>query len=207
MRKIKEFYGLPIYMLRHPFEGFYRMKFGQEGRMGVAFLNFFLLWISVSFMSQYASITVATPFPLAHNSLADGASLFGLLVLWSLANWSVTSLTEGEGKFKEIFMANCYAMTPLVITLVPVTLFSHGLTNTEGAFFFMIVTIAIVWFILLVYVGMVTVHGYTAGKALRTVFLTFIAMLIIVFLGTLMIVLIQQMYSFGVSIYTELIYR
>jgi len=207
MSKIKDFYGLPLYILRHPFEGFYRMKHGKEGRIGTAFFNFILLWISVSFMSQYSSITVATPFPLAHNSLADGASLFGLLVLWSVANWSVTSLTEGEGKFKEIFIANCYAMTPLVLTLIPATLFSHALTDTEGAFFFMIVAAAIVWFILLVYVGMVSVQGYTAGKALATVFLTFVALLIIVFLGTLLIVLIQQMYSFGMSIYTEITYR
>jgi len=207
MTMIKNFYGLPLYILRRPFEGFYRLKHGQEGRISTALFNFFLLWISVSFMSQYASITVATPFPLAHNSLADGASLFGLLVLWSIANWSVTSLTEGEGKFKEIFIANCYAMTPLVLTIIPATLFSHALTNTEGAFFFMIITVAIVWFVLLVYVGMVSVQGYTAGKALVTVFLTFVAMLIIVFLGTLLIVLIQQMYSFGMSVYTELMYR
>jgi len=207
MQTLKKYYGLPLYILRHPFDGFYRMKFLQEGRMGIAFLNFLLLWVSISFMRQYRSITVATPNPMAYNSLAEGASLFAILVLWSVANWSVTSLTDGEGKFKEILMGNCYAMTPLILFLIPATLFSHGLAGAESAFFSMIVIAAIVWFILLAYVAMVTVHNYTASKALATVFLTLIALLIIVFLLTLLLALLQQMYFFGYSIYTELAYR
>ena len=207
MKTFKKYYSLPLYLIFHPFAGFYRMKFDNEGKMRVAFINFFLLWISISFMNQYTSITAATPHPMSFNSLADGASIFGILVLWSVSNWSVTSLMDGEGKFKEIFMANCYAMTPLILILAPAAAMSNLFTNTESAFFFMLVTGAIIWFIFLAYVGMVVVHDYTAGKALATVFLTFVALLIIVFLGTLIIAIIQQMYSFGLSIYTELAFR
>jgi len=207
MKKLKEYYGLPLYIMVHPFDGFYRMKFDKEGRMAVAFINFFLLWFSISFMNQYTSITASQPHPLSFNSLADGASIFGILVLWCASNWSVTSLMDGEGKFKEIFMANCYAMMPLILVLAPAAAISNMFTETESAFFFMMVTAAIIWFILLAFIGMVVVHDYTAGKAIATLFLTFVALLIIVFLGTLIIAIIQQMYSFGMSIYTELAFR
>jgi len=207
MKLLKKYYGLPFYILFHPFDGFYRMKFEREGRMAVAFINFFLLWFSISFMNQYTSITAAQPHPLSYNSLADGASIFGILVLWSVSNWSVTSLMDGEGKFKEIFMANCYAMLPLILILAPAAAISNLFTDTESAFYFMMITVAIIWFIILAYIGMVVVHDYTAGKALATLLLTFIALLIIVFLGTLLIALLQQMYGFGMSLYTELAFR
>ena len=207
MKTIKKYYSLPFYILFHPFDGFFRMKFEREGKMRVAFINFFLLWLSISFMSQYTSITATQPHPLSFNSLAEGASIFIILILWSVSNWSVTSLMDGEGKFKEIFMANCYAMTPLILILAPAAAISNLFTETESAFYFMLITAAIIWFIILAYVGMVVVHDYTAGKALATVFLTFIALLIIVFLGTLLVALLQQMYGFGMSLYTELAFR
>ena len=207
MSILKKHFELPLYIMRHPFDGFYRMKHMGEGRISTALILFVLLWLSFVFMQQYSSITVSTAHPQMHNSIRDGASIFGILVLWSISNWSVTSLTDGEGKFKEIFMGNCYAFTPLIIAMIPMTLFSHLMTDTEGAFFFMAITAAVIYFIFLAYVAMVTVHNYSAGKALATVFLTFIAMLIIVFLGTILMVLLQQMYSFAVSIYTELAFR
>ncbi|MCL2363685.1 MAG: YIP1 family protein [Defluviitaleaceae bacterium] len=207
MKKLKEQIALPLYIMRHPFDGFYRMKHMNEGKMSTAFILFFLFWISFVFMQQYGSITVSTSHPQMHNSIRDGASIFAILVLWSLSNWAVTSLTDGEGKFKEIFMGNCYAFTPLILTLLPMTLASHLMTDTESAFFFIVITAAVIYFIFLAYVAMVSVQNYGAGKALGTIFLTIFAMLIIVFLGTVLMVLLQQMYNFAVNIYTELAFR
>jgi hypothetical protein len=207
MRKFWEHYKLTFYILRHPFDGFYVMKYEKRGRMSVAIVNFLLLWISFSFNQQYSSVVVNQRNPLTYNSFADGGALLGILLLWSIANWSVTSLTDGEGKLKEIIMANCYAMTPMVLTFIPATLLSNILAEGEAAFYTMIIGIAIALFLLLAYVGMLTVHNYTAGKALATVFLTLLALLIIAFLVSLLATLWQQLVTFAISIYTELAYR
>jgi hypothetical protein len=204
MKKFWNHYKLTFYILRHPFDGFYAMKFEKKGRLSVALVNFLLMWISYSFMNQYSSIVVNQSHPMTMNSLYEGGSLFMLLILWSAANWSVTSLTDGEGKFKEILMANCYAMTPMILLFIPASLFSNALAEGEGAFYFLIVNIAIIWFVLLAYVGMVTVHNFTAGKALATLFLTLLALLIIAFLIALLFTLWQQLVTFVVSLYTEI---
>jgi hypothetical protein len=205
--KFWEKYKLTFHLLAHPFDGFYAMKYEKRGSMLVAAVNFLLMWVSLSFRNQYASVVVNTGWPLAYNSLIDGGSLLLILVLWSAANWSVTSLTDGEGKFKEIIMANCYAMTPLILTFIPATLLSNLLALEESAFYFLIIIVAVVWFLLLAYVGMVTVHNFTAGKALATLFLTLLALLVIVFLIALLFTLYQQLYTFVYSIYIELVYR
>ena len=207
MKQFWEKYKLTFYILRHPFDGFYVMKYEKKGSIGVALLNFVLLWISFSAMGQYSSLIVDQSHPLAQNSLLDGASIFIVLFLWSVANWSVTSLTDGEGKFKEIFMANCYALTPLILVLIPMTLVSNVLAEGEGAFYFLVISFAIMWFVFLAFCGMVMVHNFTAGKAIATIFFTFIALLIIVFLIALLFALWQQMITFFRSIYLELVFR
>lgn len=207
MKRFWNRYKLTFYVLRHPFDGFYEMKFNRQGTLWIALINFLLLWISVSFKNQYTSVIVNQSYPLGLNSLRDGGTLLAMLVLWSVANWSVTSLTDGEGKLKEIFMANCYAMTPMILTYIPATLLSNVLAEGESAFFVLIIGVATVWFVLLVFVGMVTVHNYTAGKALVTVFLTLVALLVIVFLVALLSTLWQQLITFVRSIYTEIAFR
>jgi len=207
MKHFWEKYKLAFYVLRHPFDGFYMMKYEKKGSLGVAFLNFILFWISYSFMGQYASLIVDQSHPLQQNSLIDGISILSVLVLFSLANWSVTSLTNGEGKFKEIIMANCYALTPLILSFIPITLISNVLAEGEGAFYFLVINFAVMWFVFLAFAGMIMIHNFSAGKAVATVFLTFIALLIIVFLIALMFMLWQQMIVFFRSIYMEIVFR
>jgi hypothetical protein len=133
--------------------------------------------------------------------------LTGALILFCVSNWSVTSLTDGEGRFKDIIMAVCYAMSPLVLTIVPATILSNFISADEAGFYFMILAIGMIYFVFLVFAGLVTVHNYTAGKALFTIFLTFVALLIIVFLITLLLTLWQQLWVFAYSIYTEMMFR
>lgn len=207
MRNFWSSYKQVFYIMRHPFDGFYAMKYEGKGRMSVAFVNFLLLWISYSFMNQYSSLVVNQRYPLAMNSIAEGFSLFSILILWSVANWSVTCLVDGEGKLKEIFMANCYAFTPIIMLFIPATLLSNVLADGEGAYYFLIVNFALAYFLFLAFVGMVTVHNFSASKALATLVFTVIALLIIAFLIGLLFTLWHQLYTFVYSIYTEITYR
>lgn len=205
--KLLKFYSLPLRILFRPINGFYEMKFENKGRVWIALLNFLLLCISFAFYSQYTSILVNQSHPMFLNSVADFISLAIALVLFCSANWAVTSLTDGEGKFKEILMAICYAMTPLVLILIPATLFSNILTMQESGFFNLLVSFAIGWFIMLAFVGLIIVHNYTVLKSLATMLLTFVALLIIAFLITLLFTLVQQLHVFIYSIYREISFR
>jgi hypothetical protein len=200
-------YKLVFFILRHPFDGFYAMKYEKKGTMGIAFFNFFLLWISFSFNNQYASLVVSQRFPLAMHSLYEGFSLLAILFLWSVANWSVTSLMDGEGKLKEIVMANCYAMTPIILVFIPATLLSNVMADGEAPFYYLLISTSVTLFVLYAYVGMLTVHNFSAGKALATVGLTIVALLVIAFLIGLLFTLFQQLYTFIYSVYTEIIFR
>jgi len=207
IKKIFGFYRLPMYILVKPFDGFYAMKYQGEGTLKLAFLNFFVLLFSYAINDQYASLVVNPQNPLELNSLMNWVMITGALVLFCVSNWSVTSLTNGEGKLKDIFMAICYAMTPLVLTIIPATIISNFLSADEAGFYYMIMAVGMAYFVFLVFAGLVVVHNYSPGKAVLTVVLTFIALLIIVFLLTLLFTLWQQLWVFVYSIYTELMFR
>ncbi|MCL2225386.1 MAG: YIP1 family protein [Defluviitaleaceae bacterium] len=207
LKRIFKFYALPMYIMVKPFDGFYAMKYQHEGTLKLAFLNFIVVLFSYAINNQYASLVVNPQNPLELNSLLHWVMLIGALILFCVSNWSVTSLTNGEGKLKDIFMMVCYAMTPLVLTIVPATILSRFLSAEEAGFYYMLMSIGVMYFVFLVFAGLIVVHNYTVAKAVLTVVLTFIALLIIVFLLTLLLTLWQQLWVFAYSIYTELMFR
>ncbi|MCL2457115.1 MAG: YIP1 family protein [Defluviitaleaceae bacterium] len=206
MKAVKS-YKLPLYILTNPFDGFYDMKYQKEGTMKLAFFNLFAVLVSYAVNDQYAGLVVNPQNPLTLNSLMNWVMIVGALILFCVSNWSVTALTDGEGRLKDIFMAVCYAMTPLVLTIIPATILSNFLSVEEVGFYYIILSTGMAYFVFLVFAGLVVVHNYTPSKALLTVFLTFVALLIIVFLITLLLTLWQQLYVFAHSIYTELMFR
>lgn len=204
MRDVLKF---PLYLITHPFDGFYSMKHEKMGSTKITVLNIFLFWLVYSINKQYAGFVVNEINPFFLNSLIDLMSIVGFYLLWCVSNWSVTTLTNGEGRFKDITMAISYSFTPMILLFIPATILGRYVAQNEEAFYAMVIGISIVWFLILSFVGTMSVHNYSLLKTIVTIFLTFIAMLIIIFLTLLMFTLIQQVYMFFHSIYTELLYR
>ena len=207
MRKLFGWYQLPLKIMVKPFSGFYEMKFERKGTMWLAFVNLFLVCFAMAFSNQYTGIIIDQSHPLTVNSLTDVLFVLGTLILFCAGNWSVSCLTDGEGKFKDILMAVCYAMTPLIITIIPATILSNVLVAEETGIYYILMTLGTAYFVGLVFVGLITVHNYGAVKALINVLLTFAALLVIVFLITLLFTLWQQLWAFAYSLYTELTFR
>ena len=56
-------------------------------------------------------------------------------------------------------------------------------------------------------IGIMQVHNYTLGKTLQTLLLTFVAILVIIFLYLLLADLVVQVFNFFRSLYIEIIFR
>jgi len=205
--KIFGFYRLPLYIIVRPIDGFYAMKYEKQGTLKLAIFNFLLVCIAFALNNQYTSLIVNPRHPLALNSLRDFYVILVALLLFCISNWSVTCLTNGEGRLKDIVMAVCYAVTPLILTLIPATILSNFISYEETGFYHMILSVGMFYFVFLVFIGLLTVHNYTVVKAIATILLTFIAILVIVFLISLLFTMWQQLVGFVMSIYTELIFR
>lgn len=202
-----EHYRFPFHVILHPFDGFWDLKYDGKGRVRIAAAIIALLVLSTVLQRQFAGFMVNFNDPRYLNSLNDLIYTVMPFLLFCIANWSITTLMEGEGKFREIIIATAYAMLPIVLINLPMTFISRLLTMEESAFYYLATGIAVIWTGYLLFVGIMTVHQYTATKTVITLLMTVIAMGIVVFIGTLIFSMASQIFYFFYNIYRELIFR
>ncbi|WOC31540.1 MULTISPECIES: YIP1 family protein [Caproicibacterium] len=207
MEKLKAYFALPKYVLFHPVDGFYNMKYEKQGHTSIIFVNLILFWISYSFLKQYTGFIINPNDPLSYNTFADLGYVSLAFLLWCAGSWSVTSLMDGDGTFRDIAMAASLSLTPMILFFIPVALLSNVMTADEAAFYHVLIGIAIVWFLMLMFSSVMTIHNYSVAKTFGMLFLTFLSICIILFLTVMIASLIQQFCVFVKSIYTELLYR
>jgi hypothetical protein len=197
----------PFYVCLHPYKGFWDVKFEGKGRMKIALSILFLLSIVIILKKQFSGFVVNFNNLNELNSLDELQFVILPFFLWCIANWSITTLMDGEGKLKEIMIATAYALVPMLVINAVTTIISRFITLEEAPLFFFLESFATVWFIYLLFVGIMTVHQYTASKTIGTFVLTLLVMGIIIFLGLLFFSLVQQMVSFVETIYREIVFR
>jgi len=203
----QDFINFPLRLIVHPFDGFWDLKHERRGRLSVSIVIVLLLVMVMILQKEYAGFLVNKNDPRYLNSIDEFKYILLPFILWCVSNWSVTTLMEGEGRFKDIVMTTAYSLLPIVLVYLPTTIISNFMAQEETAFYYLLNSFAILWFVYLLFIGTMTVHQYSASKTVVTTLFTIIVMAIIIFLGMLVFSLIQQILDFIVSLYTELVFR
>jgi hypothetical protein len=125
-------------------------------------------------------------------------------MLWCVGNWCLTTLFDGKGSFKDIFIASGYALAPLPVFVILSTILTNVMTQQEGSIVNLLVAIGYVWVAILLFFGMMIVHDYTMGKNFVTVLGTIVAMAIIIFVIVLFSSLVVKMVTFILAIFSEI---
>ena len=129
------------------------------------------------------------------------------LFLWVIANWCLTTLFDGEGSFKDIFVATSYAVIPVPLLIIPSVMYSNVALANESTIINLLVSFAFIWAGLLIFFGMMVTHDYTFAKNVLTTLGTIVGMGLIMFIGILFSTLLAKIVSFISSIVTEITYR
>ena len=138
------------------------------------------------------------------------AQVVGVLMpvmLFVIANWCLTTLFEGEGSFKDIFVATSYALLPLPIMIIPATILSNFVTASEMDLVNLIITIAFIWAGFLVVFGVQVTHDYSLGKNIITIIGSIVGMVFIMFIALLFTTLLGKIVGFVSNIFIEIGYR
>ncbi len=197
----------PFYVISHPFDGFYEVRHLGKGSVPVALFIVFLFGLSFSINRRYASFVVNLVNPLSVNTKTEVIGVFLAILLFSIANWSITCLMNGEGRFKDILTVVGYSMLPMVLTYIPATIISWFIASDEESIYYLFMNISVLFFVILLLIGIMIIHNFSLGKTLITIGLTFVSLLLIIFMILLLFSLMQQIVYFFQSVYTELILR
>ena len=196
-----------FYVLTHPMDGFYEIRHREKGSVPLAILTVILFSISYTIRRMCASFIVNDINPRTVDLLSDLQGVLVIFFLFCIGNWSITCLMNGEGRLKDIVTVVGYSLLPMVLTYLPATLLSLVLSDEEVVFYSIIIWLGTAWSVILAIIGIMVVHNYTSGKTLITLILTILAMLVIMFILMMIFTLLQQVYGFLYSIYTELQFR
>lgn len=195
------------YTIFHPFNGFWELKYEKKGKIWFSLLILATLTVLYIMKRQYSGFIFNMRLTDEVNSLDEIKFIVLPFFLWCIANWSLTTLMDGEGKFKEILIATGYALIPLVLVQIPLILMSNMLTAKEASFYYLLESVVIGWVAWLLFAGMQTVHQYSVSKTIVTMLLTMVVIGIFIFLAMLFFALLQQMLVFGTTIYREIVFR
>ncbi len=197
-------YGFHI--IFHPFDGFWDLKHEKRGSVrGAVF--FIVLAIATFYYQAIGTGYLMDPYA---NLASIWAQVFGVLVplfLFVLANWCLTTLFDGEGSFKDIFIAGGYSLLPIPLLVIPATIYSNFCVTTEISIVSMISTIAFIWLGILLFFGTMVTHDYSMGKNVITCLGTIVAMVFIMFIAVLFTTLVGKIVSLITNIVDEIQYR
>lgn len=192
-----------LYILKHPVYGVWDMKREKTGRYRDGFILILLAIAAVVFNRQMRAFVFNAYYNVPLDLIKEIALVVIPVVLFSLANWSVTTLAEGKGGFKDIFLVTCYSLMPLIIFQTVTPIISHFMTLNELVYLQIIDAIGYGWMLLMLTLGIQEIHEYTMGKMIKTTILTIIGAAIIVFIALLFFSLLQELGNFVYSIYRE----
>ena len=195
------------HVVLHPFEGFEDVRWKKAGSVRIT-CGILALWFlgAVLYSRMYGFQFRATSDKL-FNVIPYLVQTVILFLTWTVGNWAVCTLLDGEGTMRNIFVYSAYALVPYVTSLYAETLLSHILIRDEAIFLTIIHDVGLWWSVLLVISAVKTVHQYSVMRTLFAILLTIAAMLAMLFLMVLVLSLFQQVYVFIYSIYTEVVYR
>ena len=192
-----------FHLVFHPFDGFWDLKHEKRGSVRAA--TTILAFTGISLF--YESIGRGYPFnPRGEsmNILLLFAILLVIFFLFCISNWCLTTLFEGEGSFKDIYIATAYSLAPLPLFIIISTILTNVLTIEAKGVISLITAIGYIWVGILIFFGMLVTHDYTMNKNFVTILGTIVAMLVIAFIVALFFSLVARMISFVIAIFTEI---
>ncbi len=194
------------HLIFHPFDGFWDLKHEKRGSLRGAI--FYIVFAIVTFTYQTVGAAyIFNPTDSYPSILVQIISVIVPLMLWVIGNWCLTTLMEGEGSFKDIFIATSYALAPLPLLIIPATICTNFVTANEASIVTLLETFAFIWVGLLVFTGTMVTHDYSLVKNVVTCLGTIVAMVFIMFIALLFTTLLTNVVGFITAIVTEISYR
>ena len=196
-----------LYVITHPFDGFWDLVHEKRGSIAAAntFLVLFLLTRVIKLMCTSFQF-ISAPVQYINVFEEMGSLLLPFLIL-CLANWAMTTLFDGKGRFRDIYMGMCYALVPYILIQLPMVLVSNMLTFEEGSFYSVLLSLSVIWCAFLAFVGLMEIHDYGPGKTFVFLIVTVFGGCVIIFLMLVFFSLLSDAFGYFVSLYREIVFR
>lgn len=196
-----------LHVLIHPFDGFWEVKHHKKNTFAAANILLAIYCILVVISNQTTGFLFNYSRPEERNILVEIISIVLPIMMWTVLNWALSTLLDGKGTMKQIWISTIYGMTPMIISIIPGIIISHVLTLEESMFYTVFTNGMFYWSLILILLGNMVIHDYTLGKTFLIALFTLIGFVAVVLIFIIFLSTFQQLIIFINTIYAEFKYR
>jgi hypothetical protein len=124
-------------------------------------------------------------------------------LLWNTANYLVSTISDGEGRVRDVVIGTAYSLFPYVLFALPIALISNVLTLNEIFIYQFSQFIMWFWIGLMLFIMVKEIHNYSFGQTVRNLLTTIFTMALFLLTGYILYVLFNQLYDFITAIIQE----
>lgn len=194
-------------VITHPFDGFWNLKWEKQGKASSATIILALAVFENYLSSRFVPYISSNENLRQTNSLIDMLALIAILLLFVVANWCLTTLFDGKGTIKEIYIYTCHSLMPYVIFNLPVLLLGNLLTSETIMLYTTLNIVILVYCVFLIITGTLTVHQFTLSKTVLMLIICIAAVMLMVFLIVLCSSLVGNIADFISGVVREIALR
>ncbi|MBQ7849593.1 MAG: YIP1 family protein [Clostridia bacterium] len=194
-------------MLKNPYDTCYGIKREKRASYLSAVIVLFVFFVFFVLNKYFAGFLFKTMPDGYYELLSDFLTVFGAFLLLTICCYLVCTITDGEARFRDIFISAAYALAPMIVFQPIVLVLSNVLTFNEEFFITLLNVVSLGWTALLIVLMLMYQNDYTLKKTFSTIFMTLFCVLVVVALIVVLYMLISQLVDFIVSIYGEVVYR
>ncbi|WP_139904780.1 YIP1 family protein [Clostridium thermarum] len=194
-------------VLRHPIDCMYEIRKDRQGSTlaatiiyAGAFIIFTINYIGRSFIFNYVDARNISYFYIISISLLPVA-------LWAGANYMVSSINDGEGRFKDVYTATAYSLAPFIILMPFVIALTYVLTLNEAFIIELASLIIWVWCGVILFLGLKEIHNYEVGEVIKSIILSLFLILVGIICFSIVYMLWDQLMEFVYSVLREVAYN
>ncbi|MDR7073228.1 YIP1 family protein [Fictibacillus barbaricus] len=192
---------------RHPIDSFYYLKRKRYASVTSATILYVLLLIEFIVSRFYTGFIFMPPASDGTSLLTELLKIAVPLFLFITINYLVSTINDGEGRFKDIYIGTIYALAPYVVFSLPIVLISNILTYNESFLYVFSIRIIYAWCLIILFIMIKEIHNYSVSDTIRNILITLFGMAIMLLVVFIVFVLIDQVYDFVYSIIKEVVLR
>lgn len=190
--------------IRQPADSFYYIKNDLRGSLGFAFIIF--AWILISrLVALYVTGFVFSPYSALWQIQVEMEIVYTLLpiVLWTVANYLVATISDGEGRLRHVITGTAYSLFPYALFILPLALISNVLTLNEVFLYDFANQLMAAWTGIMLFIMVREIHNYAVSETFRNILITLFTMAMFMLTGYILYVLFNQLYEFVLAIVQE----
>lgn len=136
--------------------------------------------------------------------LNEGIKIMLPVILFIVANYLMSSLMEGEGRFRDIFTSTVGALTPIIVIYPFIIILSNVLTSNESFLYTFLLVIMFIWSGILLFMNIKETNNYSVGQTFVNILLTLFMVLILILVILILYIMMYQIVEFVADIIKEI---